>query len=246
MRGRNGQVGFSQRVRLEWLEYTAGLVMAGRSIDDVRNALRSHLRDKLSVGSDPDRGNRDKAISILMRIWVGPPAGLASFRDEGLRFLRRSPARDHVPVHWCMAMAAYPFWGAVAETVGRLLKLQGLATARQVQRRVRERYGERETVSRATRRVLRAFHDWGVLGESDHKGVYVATKAPKVRSRAVMAWMLEGALRATGDKAKDFSALVPSASLFPFDVSLVRLSDVAKRPSLETPHFADGTQVRLR
>lgn len=88
MNSRNGQVGFSQRVRLEWVEYTAGLVMAGRASEDIRDALRSHLRDKLSVGSDPDRGNRDEAMSILMKIWAGPPAGLASFRDEGLLFLR--------------------------------------------------------------------------------------------------------------------------------------------------------------
>lgn len=243
---RNGQVGFSQRVRLEWLEYTAGLVMAGRPHEDILNALRAHLQDKLSVGSNPERGNRDKAISILMKIWASPPGCAVSFRDEGLAFLRRSPAREHIPVHWCMAMVAYPFWGDVAGTVGRLLRLQGLATARQVQRRIRERYGERETVARATRRVLRAFHDWGVLSEADRKGVYAAAQASKVRNRTLMAWMLEGVLRAAEGKAEDFGALTSSACLFPFDVSPVRLSDIAKRQSLEVTHFADMASVRLR
>ena len=35
------------------------------------------------------------------------------------------------------------------------------AGAAQVQRRLRERFGERETVARAARRILRAYIDWG-------------------------------------------------------------------------------------
>jgi hypothetical protein len=37
---------------------------------------------------------------------------------------------------------------------------------------MRELLGERETVSRATRRVLRSLHDWGVLVETKAKGTY--------------------------------------------------------------------------
>jgi len=54
------------------------------------------------------------------------------------------------------------------------LRLQGSAAAAHVQRRVREQYGERETVSRAARRVLRSYLDWGVLQETGAKGVYSA------------------------------------------------------------------------
>ena len=78
-------------------------------------------------------------------------------------------------VHWCMCMAVYPFFGTVAEATGRLLHLQGTAAAAQVQRRVREQLGERETVSRAARRILRALVDWGVLVETVNKGIYRGT-----------------------------------------------------------------------
>ena len=71
-------------------------------------------------------------------------------------------------------MAVYPFWSGVATQVGRLLRLQGSAAAAHVQRRVREQYGERETVSRAARRVLRSYLDWGVLQETGKKGIYSA------------------------------------------------------------------------
>ena len=69
-----------------------------------------------------------------------------------------------------MALAAYPFWGAVAAQTGRLLRLQGTVAAAQVQRRIKEGYGERDTVSRAARRVLRSFIDWRVLTDTATKG----------------------------------------------------------------------------
>jgi hypothetical protein len=73
-----------------------------------------------------------------------------------------------------MVMAVYPFWSGVAIQTGRLLRLQGSAAAAHVQRRIREQYGERETVSRAACRVLRSYLDWGVLQETGANGVYSA------------------------------------------------------------------------
>ena len=60
------------------------------------------------------------------------------FRDDGLAHLNRLPLTDHLAVHWGMTIAVYPFVGVVAETVGRLLRLQGSCAAGQVQRLVRE------------------------------------------------------------------------------------------------------------
>ena len=164
---RGEQVGFSQRIRLEWLEFTANLVLAGNQRGEIVQALRDRLRDELSVGNDPERGTRDKAITILTKVWVTVPRERRSFRDDGLAFLQRIPRDERMLVHWCMCMMAYPFFGAVADATGRLLQLQGTAGAAQVQRRLREQMGERETVARAVRRILRGFIDWGALLETE-------------------------------------------------------------------------------
>jgi hypothetical protein len=49
-RDRRGQVGFSQRVRLEWLEQTANMVLAGNDKAAVNDALQELLKDMVSVG----------------------------------------------------------------------------------------------------------------------------------------------------------------------------------------------------
>ena len=88
MTDRFTQIGFSQRIRLEWLEQTARLVLAGTARQAVLDALQGLLHDKLSVGGHAERGNREKAITILMQIWVTVPPELSCLRDIGLELLQ--------------------------------------------------------------------------------------------------------------------------------------------------------------
>ena len=51
---------------------------------------------------------------------------------------------------WGMAVATYPFFGKVAELVGRLSAIQGDCASAEVHRRMSETYGEREGTRRMT------------------------------------------------------------------------------------------------
>ena len=180
------QIGISQRIRLEWLEKTANLVLAGNDRNMIINELQLLLKNSLSVGGSAVRGNREKAITILTKIWVNPAKEVDELREASLDLLRELSPSMHMALHWGMTMAAYPFWAAVAAQVGRLLKLQGTVAPLHVQRRIREQYGERETVSRATRRILRTFVDWKVLLESPRKGIYDQGKRLSIAEPKVM------------------------------------------------------------
>ena len=212
-------IGFSQRIRLDWLEYTANAVLAGSPEGEIVTALRERLRERFSLGGDRVSGNRDKAVSILTRVWVTVPDERRTLRDEGLDLLRQADANDRMLVHWCMCMAVYPFFGAVADTAGRLLRLQGTAAAAQVQRRLRERLGERETVARAARRVLRTFIDWGVLVETGGKGFYRGAAKRVVGHGPTAVWVLKAMLSAGGGTLQSPAALLRTPGLFPFEIA---------------------------
>ena len=196
MIGRQSQIGFSQRIRLEWFEQTVHLILAGNNKTKINNSLQDLLRDKVSVGGASARGNREKVITILLKTWLTVPREREKLRDEGLEIFQRLPRKDRIAVHWGMVLAAYPFWGSVAAHTGRLLRLQGTAAAALVQRRVREQYGERETASRAARRVLRSFIDWAVLNETQDKGVYEHGQQYPIEEPGLIAWIVEASLRA--------------------------------------------------
>ncbi len=114
----NMEVGFSQRIRLEWLQQTAALVLAGRPREEIKATLQELLQDQLSVGGTAERGNREKAVTILLKIWVSVPRHLETLRNDGLELLKRIPVHEQLAIHWGMTIAVYPFFGIVAEAVG--------------------------------------------------------------------------------------------------------------------------------
>jgi hypothetical protein len=147
-----------------------------------------------------------------------------------------------------MVMAAYPFWAEVAGSVGRFLKLQGSAAAAHVQRRMREQYGERETVSRAARRVLRSYIDWGVLSETGKKGIYQPGVSLIVGDPRLAAWMIEASLYTYARRTAPFRDLIESPILFPFPFEKIGVGSVLSvSPRLEIfRHGLDEQMVMLR
>ncbi len=236
-------VGFSQRIQLEWLEQTAQLLLEGNSREQIHVALDGLLKDKLSVSNTGKYGNRRNTIYILLKVWVSVPQPLESLKDEGLEHLRRLPAETHLSIHWGMTAASYPFFGTVAEVVGRLLRLQGSVSAAQVQRRLREQLGERETVARAARRVLRVFVDWGVLQDTAEKGIYRATRSLFVEDQQLRTWLVEAVLLANNTSAGNLRTVSQSPLLFPFTMNTLNIIDLSKTKRLE--YFRQGLNEDL-
>ena len=248
MSRRAAQIGFSQRIRLEWFEQTANLILAGNDKAEINDSLQEMLKNRVSVGGQAVRGNREKVITILMKTWLTVPRDRQMLRDEGLQIFQRLPPKDRIAVHWGMVLAAYPFWGAVAARTGRLLRLQGTAAAAHVQRRVREQYGERETASRAARRVLRSFIDWAVLNETQDKGVYEHGQQYPVEEPALIAWMVEASLYSHSNRSAAIRDLLGGPSMFPFrlgHVSPERLASLSPRLEI-LPHGLGDDLAMLR
>lgn len=212
------QVGVDRVIRLAWLEQTASLVLAANEAASIKTALQDDLRSAFRSQRTDVRGSLDKTITILLRVWLTVPSELDSLRVTGLELVKRLPQREHIAIHWGMVMAAYPFWANVAAQTGRLLRLQGAAAAPQVQRRLREQYGERETVSRRVRYVLRSYLDWGVLQAGEQNGQYMATPPLAVDDSRLTAWLVEAALCARKERTSVLRDLLDSPALFPFRI----------------------------
>ena len=247
MNGRQAQIGFSQRIRLEWFEQTANMILAGNDKTAINDSLQALLEDKVSVGGQAVRGGREKVITILLKTWLTVPRELEALRDEGLNIFQRLPRKERTVIHWGMVLAVYPFWGAIAADTGRLLRLQGTAAAAHVQRRVKEQYGEREAASRAARRVLRSFIDWGVLNETGDKGVYAQGEQYSVEEPRLIAWLVEASLRSRVHRAAAIKDLLESPSIFPFQLAHISAEQVASlSPRLDIlRHGLDDDLVML-
>ena len=224
---KSNTIGFCQRIQLDWLELTAKMVLDGFLASEIRQNLDTFLSDRLSVGNTKKSGNRQLTISILMRIWSSVPPELENLRDRGLELFQKLPIESHLAIHWGMAIAVYPFFGAVAEAVGRLTKLQS---------RLRDRYGDRETVSRATRRILRCFIDWQVLQDTDKLGIYQSITPIIIPDQQITAWLLEAVLISTQNNSGQLNTITRSPLLFPFILTAPTAFDLKRSTHLEISH----------
>jgi PAS domain-containing protein len=247
MSERQHKIGYNRTVKLQWLNETLDLFLRGKSDAEIYGILSDRLSNELSVGSQAQRGSREKTITLLMKTWVRVPPPLREFRNDGLQLLREFSREDRLIFHWGMTVAVYPFWRVVADVIGRLFRLQGSATPMQVQRRVKELLGEREAVARSTRYVLRAFSDWGVILDSSESGTYCPAPPISLTELRSTVWLLEATLLSLPDNVSDFRALLNAPSLFPFQLSRLFPEQLAVSNRFEAVrHSLEETVIRPR
>jgi len=217
---KNAPIGFSQIIKYAWLDFTAQKKLEGYSSAEVRAALEHFLSNQISVGNNSRRNSRQKAISILSKIWLHVPQSLVPFRDEGLVLFKSAPKNTRIALHFGMAMAVYPFFATSAENMGRLLKLQSEVSTAQLQKRMREKLGERDTVVRATRQLIRCWAEWDILKADEKKGVYKGMEPQTIIDSQLTSWLLESALIASqGQSAILHNLANYTPALFPFRLS---------------------------
>ncbi|WP_419910285.1 hypothetical protein [Hoeflea sp.] len=217
MATRHDSIGVKQVIPYEWMRKTAHFVLAGMNAKQIRQELHAALA---STGTQVRSGERSAwtrtfLVNNLMAIWPSPAAELTPFRNRALHALRDHPDQE-IAIHWAMISAAYPFWFNTARQTGRLLNLQSQTTQAQIVSRLKEQYGDRQTVSRYARFVVRSFVDWGVLEDTTATGRYRKTDAIAVIDRDSTSLLLHAALLATLEGKAPLNLLLGNPAFFPF------------------------------
>ena len=231
------RIGFDRFIHLDWV--TAALqVRAGIS----SSAEIPLLLDAAGLSLDA----RKKTRTVLNRLWLAPRQELAEFADRGLAIHKQDPTLPAQLLTWGMAIATYPFFGKVAELVGRLSALQGDCAATEIHRRMSELYGEREGTSRMTNMVLQSQASWGVI-ERIQQGKRIVRKGQiSVTNDEAVTWLVEGAVRYAG-KAVSVDALHSLPVLFPFTLDRPVAYLISTASALDVRTEGGATQlVRLR
>ncbi len=203
------QIGFDRYVQLDW----------ARSALRVRAGLET-LEELIALidASHTGTAAKKKTRTVLNRLWLEPRSDIENMCDRAVAIYKSDPSTSLAALTWGMAIATYPFFGAVAEIVGRLLRLQGECSSAEVHRRMAEVYGEREGTRRMTNMVLQSQADWGAI-ERMNKGKYItARREPITLTPDLELWLVNAALRHAG-RGMPISSVSTTPVLFPFSFS---------------------------
>jgi len=208
------EIVFRRKVRMLWLEQALALAASGVDWESARAALEPEVAAE-NAGKETIR----KVLEHIKRIWFDPPPEAAALLQDALMLSRR-PEISAKLLCWGMAIAAYPFVGSVAENLGRLIRLQGKAPREDVQRRMREQYGDREYVNRITRFTISSFRDWGVVGKEGRLGEYSPGQVMRPNSGEMMIWLIEALMVSRSRNQLMLSEIFAHPALFPVSMEL--------------------------
>ena len=232
MGSRHEKIGIKQVIRLEWMDKVLSMLLAGMSEVLIRQEIDEYLSTQKQSGGLGERGKNTYGMAIsILSSWFSPDKDLISFRNDALKLARDLPKDKWLPLHWAVISASYPFWFNVAKQVGRLLNLQDKITQKQVFNRLKEQYGDRETIARNARYTVRSFIAWGVLKDSDVKGCYERGKKMLVSDSKEVIILLESGLLANEEGKSPLNVLLAFPGFFPFTMPTVTGAFISQNSS---------------
>ncbi len=222
MSKRHQKLGIKQTIQRHWMDRVVLMLLAGMSEKEIRNDLDDYLSTQKQSGGTGERGQKSYVMAIsILASWFAPDQDLIQFRDEALSLARCSSSDKWLPLHWSIISASYPFWFNVAKQTGRLFNLQDQITQPQVFNRLKEQYGDRETVARNARYTVRSFVAWDVLIDSDSKGCYEKAEAMPIADQNMAILMVEAALHAMPEGKGALGLLLSNPAFFPFQLPVM-------------------------
>jgi len=241
-------IGIKQTLHLELMNRALDLLLDEFETKAIRADLMALINNSSSNQDDNKRSKQTAAFALtnLMNTWITPSPELIPLRNDLLVYCRNSHV-DRMAAHWAMVSASYPFWFNVSRQVGRLFSLQDIITQSQITSRLKEQYGDRQTVSRFGRYVIRSFVNWGVMGDTETSGCYIKSPSIKIESPKISQLMIEAALLAIPEGRCALDALYKTPAFFPFQFTIIPKSITIGSTRLETSRYnLDHEMISIR
>jgi hypothetical protein len=233
MKSSSPQIGFDRFIKLEWASIALRIRAGIASLDDLEIALDS---------SHGGTAAKKKTRTVLNRLWLEPHADFVNFANRGIEIFCQSPNTSAPILTWGMALAVYPFFGKVAEIVGRLTMLQGNCTSAEVHRRMAEIYGEREGTRRMTNMVLQSQADWGGINRTKNGKKIARKNAINLENSAYSSWIVEACVRYSA-RAVRVGSIECNPVIYPFFLGESIAYQISKSKTLETRVDSSGNYL---
>lgn len=229
-------VTFSRNLNIDWLNAVAEYRQAGKTREEAAEALNALVGSKI-VSKD----NIRKSRTLLLSIWYDNDPWFLSTAEKTCRDL---PRYQWLPVHWALMLLKFPIFHDVCDIVGKLLDYKESISITQIQQRVFEKWGARNTMLHTLPKIIQTLKDIQALDTGEMKGTYKA-HAWKV-SDVQAATLLVAALLVSRDHQQmTWNALSQDPAIFPFEFTQVGQADIAVCERLRLEKSGNEVVIRL-
>ena len=224
---RFSKVGIQRELNVEWFNQSLRFHGAGVPKKNARQEIYNYLESAPGFETPPSAQTKTYIANPLIKTWIAPEKAIIPLRDAAFLLVQKEPS-CRILAHWSLLSAAYPFWFEVSAIVGRLLNLQDQVTQTQIVTRLKEKFGDRQTISRRAHYVIRSFITWGLLKDSVTKGCYEKIARKNISDTDVAIMMLEAALLTNQETKMALGTLLNNPAFFPFQLPSISGDYIAR------------------
>ena len=210
------KLGFKKDIRFEWMNYSLYLTLQGLSEKDIRKELDEYLSVQVTESGKAFTKAALNNAKPLLAIWFKSDPVNKDFRDALVREAASTDSSNWIPLHWALMAVEYPLWYHVSDQFGRLFSLQDVVTPAQIYSRIKDIYGDTETVSRNARYIISSMSHWGLIVKDNEKNGYYKKPAELSISNVVSALLYESII-ISNQGMLDYTALANHKALFSFN-----------------------------
>lgn len=201
-------VGLSRKLKMQWLNKTAELVIEGLSEAEIHDQLNEYLSFEISSPTV-----LRKTREILMCIWVYENEINSRLKCEALSIIKDLPEYA-LEVHWCMMMAAYPVFNDMCKLIGKMSEFQDEIALSQIKQKLYDEWGERTTLFHSVDKLISTLKELDVI-HCDKPGRYQIEKHT-VYNKRVSVFMVYTMMLVDNSGYYSFAELNNSTYFYPF------------------------------
>ena len=218
------KLGFKKDIRLEWMNHSLYLTLQGLSESEIRKELDEYLSSQVTESGKPFSKGAINLIKPLLAIWFKGNPISKDFRDALIQEASSCDSSKWLPLHWALMVVEYPLWYYVADQFGRLFSLQDAVKPSQIYLRIKDIYGDSETVARNTRYIIATMAKWKVIEKCvAQKGLYVQSASIDI-SNVMYSLLCESII--LEKHTVESSLLMHDKSLFAFEHDAISIGEI--------------------
>ncbi len=202
-------IGFDRFVRWDWVEYALELAYQKQPFSSLKDYIYAEI-----AGKDSAR----KTYNMLANLWFENYPNTKYFRERAFALYPDLDDREHLVLHWGMALVNFPFFYQTVTTIGRLIRLQGEFQGQEIRTRVNELYSNQNSIPRAVGRLIQTLTEWDVFIAVSTKNALQPAHEITLSSTQTINWLLETTMRETPDRQWRVIDLLRIPTLFPFNL----------------------------
>ena len=229
-------VGFITNMKPEWMDLAYRSKIDGLTKEEFKPIIEGNLA--LTYKS---KENILKSRRILETLFYDSPSWIL---EDSLSIYRALTDDQKLTLFWALLIDGFTIFCDTCKSIGTIMEYRDVVTITQARQPVYEKWGARNIIHQAVKKVFQTLKDFGILNATQKPGAFTLSKH-QVEDARLVNYLIVAVLDASESSYMTWESLIENRALFPFSVSHVTQADAASCEHLCLERMGDDIVIRV-